>query len=542
MSKMTTGALQDLVYQQRSVGTLLENRAAQYAGKTFLKWEGTEISYREIDQMANRVANSLLALGVHAGDRVAIMMANSPEWVGIWLGTAKIGAVIVPINSAYKGAGLSYQLRDSQASVLVIDGSFAPRLEILDPKPYIPHIFVGGDSLAPVSLPAAAPLGELFGSADTAPPDGEVSAQSPGTILYTSGTTGPPKGCLLPHGQYLAAAFLHAANCGYGPDTTVYTCLPLVHVNAQNYTVLSALAAGGAVALDARFTASRFWNRLIETRATAFNFIGSMAVSLWNQEASASEKQHDARVAFGVPVPVDIWAEWEERFNCKIVYAYGMTENALPAIVSLENTPVPPHLRGSAGIASPTSEVAIVDDNDLPVPAGTLGEIVTRPKIPWTMMSEYVGKPEATIEAFRGCWFHTGDLGYLDEDGYLFFVDRMKDALRRKGEMVSSWEVETTVAQFPQVADCAVVAVPSELGEDEIMVVVVPKGASFDPAELIGFCEDRMAGFQVPRYVRFVDALPRTQTQRVEKYRLRQEGVPAGTWDALTVRAPRLHA
>jgi crotonobetaine/carnitine-CoA ligase len=366
----------------------------------------------------------------------------------------------------------------------------------------------------------------------TRPPEADLSLGSPCSILYTSGTTGPPKGCLLPQGQYLAAAHLHADNCAYDQSTTLYTCLPLFHVNAQNYSLLSALAAGGTLALDDRFTASGFWEKLIEVGATAFNFIGSMAVSLWNREPRPIERKHGARIAFGVPVPLNLWGEWEERFGVRVIYAYGMTENALPAIFPIGDTPAAPHLRGAAGKASPMAEVAVVDGQDRPVAPGVLGEILTRPKLAHTMMSEYVDRPDATVEAFRNGWFHTGDLGTLDEDGYLFYVDRKKDALRRKGEMISSWEVEAVVGKFPGVAECAAVGVPSELGEDEVLVAVVCSQPGFDPAALIAFCHQRTAAHQVPRYVRVVEELPRTQTQRVEKYRLRKEGVTTATWDA----------
>lgn len=516
MAGITTEVLSSVVRDTGHTGALLEQRAGEHPERVLLRWEADAYTYRQVDQMANAVANSLLERGVAPGDRVAVMMANSPEWVAVWLGIAKAGAVAVTINTAYQGDGLAYQLRDCGAQTAVIDEEFAPRLL----------------GVADESQPSLERPDKLLAGSPARPPTRLLGPSSPCSILYTSGTTGPAKGCLLPHGQYLAAAFLHAANCGYGPETTLYTCLPLFHINAQNYSLLSAMSVGATLALDAKFTASGFWERLIEVGATAFNFIGFVAQALWNREPTPAEREHQARVAFGAPVPLNIWEAWEERFGCRIVYAYGMTENALPAIFPLADTPAAPEVRGAGGKASPTSDVAVVDDDDFPVPPGAIGEIVTRPKIPWTMMLEYVNRPDATREAFRNCWFHTGDLGYLDEGGFLFWVDRKKDAMRRRGEMVSSWDVESVVTKFPGVAECAVVGVPSAMSEDDILVAVVPAGGRFEPAELIRFCRERMAAFQVPRYVRFVEGLPRTQTQRVEKFRLRAEGVTPDTWDA----------
>jgi crotonobetaine/carnitine-CoA ligase len=242
-------------------------------------------------------------------------------------------------------------------------------------------------------------------------------------------------------------------------------------------------------------------------------------------------------VAFGVPVPTDIWPDWEERFGVRIVYAYGMTENGLPTIFPGDATPAAPSLRGSGGQASASADVAIVDEDDGLVGPGVVGEIVTRPKIPWTMMLEYYGNPAATLSAWRNGWFHTGDIGYLDEAGYFFYADRKKDAMRRRGEMISYWDVEAVSAGYPGVREVAAYGVPAQLGEDEIMAaLVVDDPGSFSPAGFLKFCADRMAVFQVPRYVRLVSEFPRTQTERVEKYKLRAEGVTADTFDGLAGR------
>ncbi|MEQ3551413.1 AMP-binding protein [Pseudonocardia nematodicida] len=519
---ITTAEIVDRLESVPSIDRLLELGCRRHADKAFIRWRGETTTYAEFDADVARVAGALTGLGVREGDRVAVMMTNSPDWLALWFAVVRTGAVLVPINTAHKSAGLRYQLEDCRPSVLVLDPGFVIHLDVtqLEHRPRHVLTAVPRSTTPPVVATGLGP-------------------HSPAAILYTSGTTGPPKGCLLPHGQYVAASFLHADACGYDESTVIYTCLPLFHINAQNYTVLSALAAGGTVALDDRFSASQFWDRLTEVGATAFNFIGSMAASLWNQPERESERQHGARVGFGVPLAPEIWESWEKRFGVRVVYTYGMTENALPAIVDSRETPVPAARRGSSGQASPTSEIAVVDEHDRPLGAGEIGQILTRARIPWTMTTEYVGRPDATAEAFRNHWFHTGDLGYLDADGYLFFVDRLKDAVRRRGEMVSSWEVETVVAQYPGVSECAMVGVSSELGDDDILVVLVTDDPGFDPARLVAFCGERLAHFQVPRYVRRVEELPKTQTQRVEKYRLRHEGLLAGDWDAGVPRRAR---
>jgi crotonobetaine/carnitine-CoA ligase len=534
--RLSTAEVAEILRRQESLPGLFAASVAERPDHPVLRFEGRDVTYVELDGLANRIANGLTAAGVGDGDRVAVMMSNSVEWVAFWFGAAKIGAITVPVNTAYKGDGLAYLLGHSRSKLLIADAEFTPRLAQLEGFE-LPLVAVAGSSPDAVELPGAFSFAELISGSDGRPDGPSLEPRSPCALLYTSGTTGPPKGCLLPHGQYVSAAHLHAANCGYDHESVIYSCLPLFHINAQNYSLLSVIAAGGTYAMDAKFTASGFWERLIETRATAFNFIGAMAIALWNRDPRPAELEHEAKIAFGVPVPLPIWHQWEERFGVRIVYAYGMTENGLPTLVPVEDTPTPERLRGAGGQETATSEVRIFDDDDLPVPPGTLGEIVTRPKLPWTMMLEYVDRPDATLEAFRNCWFHTGDLGYMTEDGYLFFADRKKDALRRRGEMVSSWEVEAVVSRFPGVEECAVVGVPSEMTEDDILVAVVCSGEPIEPAELVAFCKERTAYFQVPRYVRIVTELPRTQTQRVEKYRLREEGVTPDTFDVERVVA-----
>ncbi|GAF43592.1 AMP-binding protein [Rhodococcus wratislaviensis] len=517
---LTTTALAALVSEYGSIGRLLERRADERGDAPFVRFDGRDFSFLEMDAISTAVANALHARGLALGDRIALMTGNSPQMLALWLGAAKLGVVTVFVNTALKGEGLAYVLRDAQPQILVIDEDLAPRLAVLDAAEMPPEVLVGQDH-------------DLHEGSRLRTATADLGPDTPCSILYTSGTTGPPKGCLLPHGQYLAAAFLHADNCKFGPDTTVYCCMPLFHIAAQNYSMLSALVAGGTFALDERFSASRFWSRIADTGATAFNFVGAMAVHLWNRPVDPVERAHPPLVGFGAPVPVEIWGEWEQRFDTVLLQAFGMTENALPVLVRRDEAPVAPGHRGTAGRETVAAQVQVVDDDGHPTTPGTVGEIVTRPRIPWTTMTEYVGRPDAMREAFRNSWFHTGDLGRLDADGHLYYVDRKKDALRRRGEMVSSWELETLIGRYPGVADCAVVGIASDVTEDDILVAVVCDGDPIDPAALITYCSERTARFQVPRYVRIVRELPRTQTQRIEKYRLRAEGVTPDTWDAM---------
>ncbi|MFF0223296.1 AMP-binding protein [Streptomyces sp. NPDC004629] len=537
MAHLSTSDLRRLVDADGDLRRLVEDRAERYADATFLRFGSMDLSYGEIDSLADRAAQGLIADGIGRGDAVAIMMRNSPDWLAVWFGAIKIGAMIVPVNVALRGDGLVHVLNDSRAALVVVDADLLPQLQtVLRELAHVRRVVVREAGGRTGHGTGHTDIREFLDRPSIRPPVLDLRSKDPATILYTSGTTGPAKGCLLPHGQYIAASHQMAINLEYDTSDTLYSCLPLFHINAQNYSVLSAWTTGATMAMDATFTASGFWRRIIDTGATSFNIIGSIPQILWNQPPSELDRKHKARVAFGVPVPLEIWEQWEERFGVRIVYAYGMTENGLPTLFPYANTPAPAHLRGSGGQASASAEVAIVDDNDDLVPAGTVGEIATRPKIANTMMLEYFGQPKTTVEATRNSWFHTGDLGYLDEDGYLFYVDRKKDAMRRRGEMVSSWDVESVVLKHPLVADCAAYGVPSPLGEEEIMITVVTEqGTGFEPTVLLDFCRERMAPFQLPRYIRVVESLPRTQTQRVEKYKLRAEGITADTWDATVV-------
>ena len=350
------------------------------------------------------------------------------------------------------------------------------------------------------------------------------------TVLYTSGTTGLPKGVMTCHNAYAVTGFEYAQRyVALRSDDVLWTCLPLFHINAQAITAMPALLSGRPMVLTARFSASRFWSEMHEHRATVFNYMGAMLIILLKQPVSDDDAENPIRLTVGSSAPKDRWREFEQRFGITLVEIYGLTESAG---VCLGSPPTGGPI-GTCGQPLGWSDVRIAREDGSTADPGEAGEIVIRSKQPNTMFVGYYHDEPATTRAWEGGWFHSGDRGRRRADGPFEFVDRMKDSIRRRGENISSYEVERVVNEHRAVLESAAVAVPSELGEDEVMIVVVPKpGAEIDPAELSAFCIDRMAAFQVPRYVRVLTALPKTPTEKVQKFELRAEGV-ASAWDRL---------
>jgi carnitine-CoA ligase len=334
-----------------------------------------------------------------------------------------------------------------------------------------------------------------------------------------------------PHSQAHGVGRSLARHFGYRPDDVLYTCLPLFHGNAQLLTFMTGVVSGAAVALGARFSVSGFWPDVLRHGATQFNYIGTILTLLLKGEPGADEG-HRLRLGWGAGANADVWRVFEDRFGIRVSEAYGMTENGM---VLYSPPDAPRH--GSCGKPIAMADVVVANDDDEPVEPGVVGQILTRPRRPFTMMLGYHRMPEQTLASFRNLWFHTGDAAYADADGYVYFVDRVKDAIRRRGENISSFEVEQIVNSFPGVVESAAIPVPSELGEDDVMVCLVPRGRTeeFAVAGLFAFCREEMPAFMVPRYVRVLETLPKTPTERVEKYKLRSEGVTADTWDAETL-------
>ena len=503
----------------RTLGGLLETRAAVAPDRPFVTFESGSVTFGEIDRAANRVANALAGLGLQPGDRAAAMLSNRPEYLATWFGMTKAGVIEVPLNTGLRGDLLAYMLAHSGAKLLVIEERWVDRLEAIRAGlPELEHVVVVGDG--PLTLD------QLLEAPDT-PPGIEVSPYDPSVILFTSGTTGRSKGALLTHNANIRGAVNTCDLMGYAAGETFFNAFPLFHINARYTTVVPALVLDDARAvLHDRFTASGFWDIVRAEGITAFNFMGALVMMLFKQPERPDDADNPARVAYGAPAPVAVLEPFEERFGVKLIEVFGSTE----LCACVQNT-VEERKIGSCGRAAPDCIVEIHDEHGRRVPPGVEGEFVVRPLETHIIVEEYWGDPAATAEAFRGIWFHTGDRGKQDEDGWFTFVDRLKDAIRRRGENISSWEVEQVLNDNEAVEETAVVGVPSELTEEEVLAVVKLKpGYELTPEGLLDFAQDRLPHFAVPRYVRFVDELPKNHAQRIQKPVLREQGVE-DAWD-----------
>jgi carnitine-CoA ligase len=513
------------------IGDVIRERAAHNGDRIAVEVEGRHRTYAELDDRSDRLAAGLAGLGLAPGDRASLMMANSVENLDTWFAMVKAGVVEVPINTANRGYLFRYVVDQSRSRAIVIDEGLLDRLvAVVDDLPHLEHVVVNRttDGRLPAELPARIAVHDLTELAlDTAPPTPELRPSDTAVILYTSGTTGPSKGVMLSHHANLTAARHTVWLAGYTRDDHLYTVFPLFHINAKYTSVLAAMSADARLLMDTRFSASSFFDTCRERGITAFNYMGALLTMLMKQPERADDADNPVRVAFGAPAPVELWADFERRFGVKLLEVYGMTETSTSLMNTRNATKV-----GSAGRPAQHFEVAIHDEHDRPCPPGVAGEIVVRPRHPDVMISEYFGMPDATLEAFRNLWFHTGDRGRTDEDGWFYFIDRMKDAIRRRGENISSFELERVVNTHDAVLESAAYGVPSELSEEEVMIAVVRKpGHEFGPEQLLDHCQEQMAHFAVPRYVRFLDELPKTPSQRVQKFKLREQGVTDDTWD-----------
>ncbi|HET9103964.1 MAG TPA: AMP-binding protein [Solirubrobacteraceae bacterium] len=519
----------------RTLPAVLDAALARDPAHPFLRCDGRELTTGDLDLGSRRVAQALLARGIVPGDRVAVMMANVPEFLDVWFGIVRARAIEVPVHSAYRGPLLEHILAESGARILFCDAEFLPRLAEVT-APDLERVIVRGTAEDPAG--AGAPLAREW-LVELDPPAADLVLPAPDArdvtcLLYTSGTTGPSKGVVLSHTANLALARANVALMEYTERDVLYTAFPLFHVNAKFTSVVSTLLSGARLVLDDRFSASRFWARMREERVTSFNYMGTMLTVIAKQPPGPGDREHRVDRCYGGAVDPSLWEPFQERFGVRLHEHYGMTEIG----IAIQNTRTDRRV-GSIGRAAPHLEVRLGDPDDYEPAVGEVGEILVRPRSPDTILREYWQRPEATVAAFRNLWFHTGDRARMDADGFFYYVDRLKDSIRRRGENVSSFEVESVVNAHPSVVECAAYGVPSELGEDDVMVaVVVTDPAAFDPSELVAHCRARLAYFAVPRYLRIVGSLPKTASERVQKFKLREVGVTAETFDVGPVRRP----
>jgi carnitine-CoA ligase len=515
----------DTPLHERTLARVLRAKAQSHGDRPFLLFEGRSYSYREAYELSRRIAGGLGAAGIVAKQHVAIMMENRPETVWLNFALALIGAVAVPINNAARGDLLAYYVRQSDAVAIILETAFVERFALVREQCPLLRL-VGLIGSEPGASGDTAALGDIetvswetLDHASPFPDASETRYSDVLHILYSSGTTGAAKGSMVANATAIMAAAKFDEVNGYDSSDVFYTCLPLFHGNAWNCTLLPALMAGGTAALSRRFSARNFWREIGESGATQCSLLSAMINILWLQPPSPQEREHRLRVCQLVPTP-EFSTEFERRYNVTIASIYSLSDFGLATILTTRD---PREKLRSAGRPIPEMSVAILDEDDQPLPAGETGEICLRNNEPWVGRQGYYKMPDTFVAATRNLWFHTGDRGWLDEGGYLYFAGRNKELIRRRGENISAIQVEEVIRSHPAVAHAAVFAVRAEFLEDEVMAsVVCRKGHSLDHLELIEFCAPKMAYFMVPRFVEIVAELPITPTGKVEKYKLKE--------------------
>jgi carnitine-CoA ligase len=512
----------------RTLPRLLERRAERDADGVLMADQEGELSAGETYVLAGRVADGFHRLGVRRGDRVALMLENSRDFVAAWFGLATLGAAQVPVNPQAVGDHLAFVLRHSGASALVIDDvllpGVAPALAALVRERALAHVIVRGDRPHGLDLPVV-PFAELLSGTPRFDGVAATSAADTMAIMYTSGSTGAPKGVVMPFGQHCENGRQATAAAGIGPEDRLFVCLPLHHNMAQGYGVMPALVAGASFHLAPRFQRSTFWDEVRASRSTVWPFIGAMLVLLAQQEG---EQPNPLRVAYGVPIPPEVHPRFEQRFAVRLIPCYGSTEATIVTWGTIEGGDPP----GSCGRVLPQFDVQIQQPDGTPAPDGASGEICIRPREPAIMFQGYHDEPERGRLAVRDLWFHSGDQGRLDSGGWLWFGGRGEDVIRRFGEFISASEVEDVVLSCPSVDLVAAYGVPDEVAGEELMVAVAAREDSGLRAEDVReWCRGRLPQFAVPRYVDVVEELPMTATGKIQKYVLRGRGIAPTTYD-----------
>jgi len=520
-----------VINHDMSWAELLEERAVQVPDKYFLLYNNEKITYRQMDINANRAANLLHKLGGNRGKGLGIFVKNSPRYLDCFFGAQKIGMYVVPLNAELKGDGLKYVIDHSDIEYLVLDAELLePFLAIKDGLPKLKGIIV--NDCEPEGHGIAIPDG-LTRFSEAA----DLSSTNPGIgynpediclIMYTSGTTGRAKGVVYRYSCTNVKKLGLLSGVFIKEDDIYFTPLPLFHANAMFLTITFSLAAKATVALSRKFSASRFWDEIRSHNATVFNAIGSMVPILMKQPPKPTDNQNQVRYVLSAACPADMWEDFEKRFGLTVYEGYGAVDGGGKVIMNIGTAPVGSIGKPSKGIG----RYRLVDDSGQDVPAGVPGELIF--KVGSSKGSlEYYKNETATNDKLKDGWLYTGDLIRADEQGYLYFVGRNTESMRKGGENVSAYEVEHVIMDHPAVEEVAVYAVPSELAEDEIMASVkLVEGMQLTATELLAFLKDKLARFAIPRYVRFVEEFPMTSTHRIMKKELEKTGVTPDTYDS----------
>lgn len=531
--------------EDQTVRDRLRHWAKVQPDKNFLQCGGDWLTYGEVYERVQGAAGSLQRLGVAKGQQIAFLLPNRLEFVLLFLASAELGVLQVPLNPYLKGEFLRYQLADSGASTLVTDSAGIEQMQgLFEQLPDLERIVLLDSSDAeqnpqPGGRVQVIPYETVVQSADP-PVETQLSPGDLCSIMYTSGTTGLPKGCMMSNGYYLNISRQLIEAGWIRHDDVLLTAYQLFHTSGQIYGVTNALNIGASLVLEPQFSASRYMARVRETAATVVYGPGAMGLAILAQPPHPDDATNNLRLAMWLPMSADKQNEFESRFATHVSSeTYGQTEVLIPSITRQSDSPRP----GTAGRISPYFEVRLVDDEDCEVPLGSVGEITVRPRRAFGMFSGYWRNPEATVAAWGNLWHHTGDSARMDTDGYLSFVDRKKDSMRRRGENVSSMELESAILVHPDVAEVAVHAVKSDLSEDDIKACIVLRAEAMplQPKELFEFFRAQLPYFAIPRYVDIRAELPRNHMGRVLKFRLSEIGVTPDTWDfdAMNLVVPR---
>jgi len=511
--------------------SVLAKRSKEVPNRPWIITDEQSYSYRTMDDRSSRLANGLDGLGIGASDTVLVMLPDTVDFVLIWCALSKLGAIEVPVNIHYRGNLFTYLVNDSMAQTMVVDASCLERLDSVSTDLiYMKRLIVygGGDTQVPRTLTQRY---EVLSYEDLEA-DTPWSGDGPRyrdlmAVMYTSGTTGPSKGAMISHAHAYEYAYGVTEMLDLRCGDIYYAPLPLFHLAGQFAVIYASCIASATAVIAGVFSAQRFWIDVVRFNANCSFLLGAMANFLYHQTPDSKDSQNPLERILMVPLIPEV-EDFKRRFDCLVSTTWGGTEMNCPTRSGFDLV----DNKSCGRVANDRYEVRIADENDAELPPGIPGEALVRTKEPWIITTGYWNHPEWTEKAFRNLWYHTGDMLMKDADGNLYFVDRIKDAIRRRGENISSFEVENEINAHPDVLECAVIPVESEHTEQEVMAIVVPSSpGKLNPKDLVKFLEPRMPYFMVPRYIDCVDILPKTPTGKIQKYILRDRGITASTWD-----------